>query len=140
MVKVTPDEFTEKWSERLKGATEVIRRQVDKVTVAPSAAAVAKKDKMKANLIKAIETGKWENQLKKYSLEAWKNDMKTIAIERLPSGVEKAKTDVKDFASQLLPYIEGVQRKIATMPDITLEDSIARMTTLVREMAKFQRK
>lgn len=140
MVKVTAQEFADKWGSRLKGATDVIRRQVDKVTIAPSSQAVAKEAKMKANLMKSIDDGTWRTRLGKYTLEEWKTDMKTLAVDRIPGGVDKAQPDVADFAGQLLPYIDGVQNKIKAMPDITLEDSISRMTTNVREMAKFKRK
>jgi len=41
MAKVTPDEFVEKHARRLKGAVEDMRRGVEKVTSAPTAAAAA---------------------------------------------------------------------------------------------------
>jgi len=39
-----------------------------------------------------------------------------------------------------LDYESGLQKEVETMPDLTLEDSISRMTTWVRGMAKFTRK
>jgi len=140
MVKVTPDEFAEDWASRLAASTDKIRRGVDKVDVAPSKKAIEKKDKLKQRLIEAIDKGVWERELGKYTLDEWKEDMKTKAITRIPSGAEAAKTKMREFAEKLLPHVEAGQRKIAEMPDLTLEDSINRMTTFVRHMAQFKYK
>lgn len=140
MPKVTADEMAEKWARRLKGATEDIRRGVDKVSEAPSKKAVAKQDKMKANLISAIESGKWAKELGKVTLEEYKSAMKDIGVGRIPAGVDKEADDFKDFASQLLPHVAAGQATIAKMPDVTLEDSVARASTWIRHMAKFERK
>jgi len=37
----------------------------------------------------------------------------------------------------LLPHIDSVRAGVEKMPDLTLEDSINRMSTFVRGMAKF---
>jgi len=39
----------------------------------------------------------------------------------------------------LLPYIDSGVNAVKKLPDVTLEDSITRMTTFVRHMAKFKR-
>jgi len=44
---------------------------------------------------------------------------------------------VEKFYSQLLPHIDTVKGTVSKMPDLTLEDSINRMSTFVRGMAKF---
>jgi len=139
-VKLTPDEIADKWARRLKAATEDIRRGVEKVTVAPSEKAVTKKDKMKANLIKAIEDGTWEYWLKKYTLEAWKRDMLAKGVTRIPSGVDAASEDYREFASQLIAHINAGLAEVEKMPDLTLEDSLARVEKFLRHMAKFKRK
>ena len=41
------------------------------------------------------------------------------------------------FAGQLLPYEQDLLGKLEKMPDLTLEDSINRATTWIRNMAKF---
>jgi len=138
MVKVTEDEFVDKWGRRLKGATEDIRRGVDKVTENPAEKAIKKKEKLKARLIEAIESGVWENQLKKVSLDDWKTAFKEIGIGRISSGVDKATPKMREVASKLLPHVEAGQRKIEGMPDLTLDDNIRRMEEFVRHMSKLK--
>lgn len=140
MPKITPEEFVEKYSRRMKGAVEDIRRGLEKVNVAPTELAAKKKDKMKTRLMEALESGIWEQRLKKVTLEQWKAKAIEKGVGRIASGVDSAVDKVKEFAGQLLAYQESLKAKIDAMPDLTLEDRINRMTTWVREMAKFRKK
>ena len=139
MAKVTPNEFAEKWARRLSGATEDIRRGVEKVSEAPSKKAVQKKEKMIARWTEAVQSGKWENALQKVSLEEWRAKLINKGLARIAQGVTDAQGKVEDFAAQLLPYIDNVKKKIETMPDRTLEDRINRAVAFMREMAKFKK-
>jgi hypothetical protein len=140
MAKISPAEFAEKWQRRLTAATEDIRRGVERVNEAPTAKAAAKKDKMLARLMEAVQSGKWENGLKKIPLEEWKEKMIDIGINRIPQGASANVGKVQDFANQILPYIDAGLQQIQKMPDITLEDSVNRMVAWIRHMAKFQKK
>ena len=140
MARVTPDEFVEKHARRLKGAVDDMRRGVEKVSTAPTQQAAAKKDKMRANITAALDTGKWERGLRRVTLDDWKSKMINKGLGRVATGVDEAAPKVRAFAAEVLPYIDGVQAQVSKMPDTTLEDSINRMTTFIRGMAKFQRK
>ena len=140
MAKVTADEFAEKWSRRLKGATEDIRKGVEKVSEAPSKKAIAKKEKLKARLIEAIDNGVWEKRLGKVTLEDWKNKFINKGLSRISAGVDGATPKMRDFAGVLLPHIENLQKQVEKMPDVTLEDSVRRAETFIRGMAKLNYK
>lgn len=139
MARVTAEEYQEKHARRLKGAGEDIRRGVEHVTVSPTLKAAAKKDKMRTNIMKALDDGKWEAGLKRVTLEDWKGAMLTKGVGRISEGIDGAKDKVIAFASELLPYIDGQVATVKKLPDITLEDNINRMSTFVRGMAKFKR-
>lgn len=95
---------------------------------------------MRQRLLEALESGKWANGLKRVSLEEWKQKMIDLGLNRVASGLDANKKKVEEFAAQLLPHIEAGQKLIEKMPDVTLEDSINRMTAFIRHMSKFQRK
>ena len=139
MAKVNPQEFAAKWSGRLNSATEDIRRGVSRVTTAPTELAAQKKDKMRAKVVEAIDSGKWEQGLRRVSLSDWQAAMTDVGIGRIAAGTQAAIPKVEAFASELLPHIESGQSRVAGMPDVTLEDSINRMTTFVRHMSEFRR-
>ncbi len=140
MPKLTPEQFAEKHNRRTKAALEDMRAGVAAVTEAPTAKAAAKQEKMRQRLLEALESGKWANGLKRVSLEEWKQKMIELGLNRVASGLDANKKKVEEFAAQLLPHIEAGQKLIEKMPDVTLEDSINRMTAFIRHMSKFQRK
>lgn len=140
MAKLTPQEFREKQARRLKGAIEDIRAGIERVSTAPTAQAAAKQEKMVANLTQAVQSGKWAARLKKVTLEDWKAATATKGLPRIASGIDGAAAKVEDFAAQLLSYEDQVLAQIKAMPDLTLEDSINRATTWIRQMSKFSKK
>jgi hypothetical protein len=139
MAKLTATEFQEKHARRLKAAVEDVRKGIDRVTENPCEKAVAKQDKMLTNLTAAVTSGKWAAGLKRVTLEDWKKNARDIGVNRIAAGIDGAKTKVIAFAEQLLPHIDREKAKIASMPDVTLDDNINRMTSFVRGMASFKR-
>ena len=139
MAKVTPEEFVEKHARRLKSSMEDMRRGISNVSEAPTKKAAQKVEKMKANLIKALDSGKWQQRLNSVSLEDWKEKMVNKGIPRVSAGIDAAADKVKAFAEELLPYIDQGRDAIKKLPDVTLEDNINRMTTFIRHMSKFKR-
>jgi len=140
MAKLTATEFQEKHARRLKAATTDMRSGVERVTESPTAKAAAKIDKMRAHLLEKIDDGTVAARLKAVTLEDWKDKMLRKGVGRVAEGIDAAAPKVVAFASQLLPAVDAAKAKIKTMPDMTLEDSVTRMTTYIREMAKFRKK
>lgn len=140
MAKLTPKEFQEKHNRRLKAATEDMRLGVERVTESPTLKAAAKADKMRAEIVRSIDSGKWAAGLKRVTLEDWKSKMINKGVSRVAAGIDEAAPKVEAFAAELLPHIDAGKAAIDKLPDITLDDSINRMTTFTRHMAKFVRK
>lgn len=139
MAKLTAVEFQEKHARRLKASTEDMRRGIDRVTESPTAKAASKQDKMLAGVTAAVQSGKWAAGLKRVSLDEWKRKTRDVGVNRVAAGIDAAKEKVVAFAEDLLPHIDRGREKIATMPDLTLDDSINRMTTFTRHMATMKR-
>lgn len=140
MARVTAEEFQEKHARRLKASTEDIALGIDKVTVAPGVLASQKQAKMLARLTAKINDGTWANRVKSVTLEKWKELAKTKGVPRIASGIDEAKDKVTDFARQLLPAVDRAVAEVKKLPDLTIEDSIARSTKMIREMSKFKKK
>lgn len=140
MPKLTPAEAAEKWGRRLKGATSDIRDGVDRVTEAPGKKAAEKVDKWVAKMTDTEVQNKWARRVGAVSLEDWKTQMKDVGVGRIAAGVEAEIPDMGDFYTEVFPYIERGQSEVEKLPDISLEDSITRMDTFIRHMAKFTRK
>jgi hypothetical protein len=139
MARVSPAEFADKWKRRISAATQDVRTGVERVTVAPTEKAAAKKDKMLSRLTDAMTNGKWEAGLRRVSLQDWKDAMLNKGLGRIAQGAEAATTKVEAFAGELLPHIDAGRRQLEGMPDITIEDSINRVGTFLRHMHTFRR-
>jgi hypothetical protein len=139
MARFSPDEVAIKHANRLKAAMEDMRKGVERVTTAPTAQAAAAQDKMKAKLTEAIDSGRWSKNLRAVSLEDWRSKMTSKGIPRVAAGIDAARDKQVEFYGKLLPAIDAAKSKIAGMPSVTLDDNINRMTTYIREMAKFKK-
>lgn len=134
-----PQQAAEKWARNLGGATEYIRQGVNNVTENPATKAIAKKQKMINNFMDAMQSGKWENSLGKVTLQDWKNSMLDKGIARISTGAQAAQGKYAAFLTDLFRYQESIKSQLDSMPDNTLDDSIARMTFWVRQMKNFRR-
>lgn len=139
MVKLTPTEIAEKWRRHAEGAIADYTKGIDSVSESPTKKAVAKKDKMRANLLKSIDEGKWEKGLNSVSLEQWKESAKVKGSANYGTGVRASEGKMAEFMTEVLPHIESGQAVIKNMPDITLDDSKARAVAWIDHMAKFKR-
>jgi hypothetical protein len=138
VARVTAEQFQEKHNRRLKAALEDVRTGVARVTVAPGTQAAARKDKMLARLTEAVNSGKWGRNVARVSLTQWQALMTDKGIPRISGGIDAAADKVKSFAGQLLPFEDALMTTVGKMPDLTLEDSIARAQAWIRGMAKFK--
>ncbi len=139
MARKTASQVAEKWNRRLKGSTQDIEAGIQSVTQAPTQAAAAKLDKMRANVIAAIDSGKVKQGLDRVSLEEWKTKALRKGVARIAAGADEAQPKVQQFMSELLPHIDSVRAQVESMPDMTLEDSVNRVATFMRGMANFKR-
>lgn len=139
MPRKTPDKVAAKWNRNLKNAIQDLKEGVDAVTEAPSAKAIEKKDKLKQNLLAAIEEGRWERGLQNYTLAQWKQDMKTKAAERIPTGADAGQSKVREFMNVALPHIDAGLEQLKQMPDLTLSDSKARVSFWIDHMHQLRR-
>lgn len=136
---LTPQQYQEKQARRLKGSLEDMRLGVQGVTESPTAKAAAKQDKMLANLQESVSKGKWKAGLLRVSTEDWKQKMLEKGVGRVAAGIDASAEKVVDFASKFLPHLAAGVSAIEKMPDLSIEDSIARATAMIRHNAKFSR-
>lgn len=128
-------EITDKWARRLKGAVADIQRGIDAVTESPMEKAAAKQDKMLANITAAVQDGRWAAGLRSVNVQDWKSKTKQKVGERLAGGVEAARSKHQQFTQWQVNTLNTILPRIAAMPDLTLEDSIARTAEFIRQMS-----
>lgn len=135
-VTLSAQEIADKWAKRTVAAIPDTQKGVDNVTVAPTQLAAAKQDKWLAGITAAAQTGKWKSKLEKVSLEDWKTKTKQKIGERMSGGVNASIGKRERFDQANIQVLNEILPKVANMPDLTLEDSIARATFFMRERSK----
>jgi hypothetical protein len=136
---LTPEQVAEKHARRTKAAQQDMVAGVNAVTSNPAEKAIKKKDKLVNNWNAAIQSGKWERGMGRVTLEGWKKAMVEKGAGRVAAGIDASIGKTTEFFSQLLPFQADLSAKIEKMPDLTIEDSVARSAEFIRGMSKFKR-
>jgi hypothetical protein len=69
------------------------------------------------------------------SLPDWKAKTKAKVRERLAGGVDAGMPKRKEFDKYLVENLNAVLPEIASMPDLSLEDSVSRVRRLMEHMS-----
>ena len=136
MAQGTPAEIAARHARRMQESLTIIQDGVNAVTEAPGLRAAAKR----AKWAKAVQDSedKWAANVASVTLDEWKTAFINKGLGRIAAGVEEAIPKMTMFHEQLQTYRVGLDRTLAGMPDLTLEQRINRMVTNTREMAKFR--
>jgi len=135
-VRMSSADISDKWGRHQKAAVPDIIKGLDSVSEDPGAKAVAKQDKMLANLTARITDGTWAKRRLKVGLSEWRDKTKKKVSERMAGGVDGAMNKRKEFDSWLVGKLNAVLPEISAMPDMTLEDSVARVRRLMEHMSE----
>jgi len=140
MARLTPQESREKWTRRMKGAGEDIKRGVERVREAPGMKAAAKKEKMRQGILDAIDSGKGAARVSAVSVDEWRNQMLNKGLARISAGVDGAADKQDAFYAQLFEHQDRIGQTVAKMDDLTFEARLERMTAYARGMREFRRR
>jgi len=139
MPKLSPDAAAKKWASRTTAAVEDWRKGIEGVSESPTAKAALHLDKLLANIMESINSGRMAAALNNVSLADWKTASTTKGPGRIPAGVQGAVGKQEAYYRKVFPFLQTVQDEIASMPNMTIEDSIARAAHLMRRMNEFKR-
>jgi hypothetical protein len=95
---------------------------------------------MKANLDEAFSSGRVKAGLEAVSLEDWKKAATDKGINRISVGIDAVSAKQVDMAGRLLSAVDTERNKVNAMPDMTIDDSVARASAFMRGMAKYKGK
>lgn len=136
MARLTPEEYASKQARNLKNSLQDIRDGISRTTVAPGRQAVAAQDKMRTKVLEAIDSGLWAQKTGSVTLQEWQDAALNKGVDRIGQGIDAAHDKQVQMATRLLPIVDAAAQKARAMPNNTLQDSIARMTSFVTDMAR----
>lgn len=136
-MKITPEQATAKWVNRLQQATEEVRRGVEQVTQAPGQIAASKFQKWITGVQESQQ--KWRRNVAAVSLDEWKTSMINVGIPRIAQGAQQKQGKMQRFLDQFFPHLERGVAAVKAMPDTTFEERIARANAMMRHNHEFRR-
>lgn len=134
-VRVSPDQATSKWVNRLGAATQEITQGVQRVQQAPGQLAAAKFQKWQQGLAESAQ--KWRRNVAAVSLSDWQQAMTQYGIPRVAQGAQAKQGKYQRFAAAFFPHLEAGLSRIQSMPDTTFEDRVARAVEMMRHNRTF---
>lgn len=135
---MSPQEIAQKYARNVQNSTEDYRRGVERVQEAPGQRAARKQDKMRQNILAALDSGRWAERVSSVSLEQWKQNTIDKGVARLGAGAAAAQDKVAAFHAEAQPVRRELSNRIQDMPDLTLDDSVARAEAWMRGMREFK--
>lgn len=139
MPKVTPEQGAEKFSRKASAASGDYAAGVDRVTQAPGAKAVQARAKWIAKVTDPATQEKWATQTGRVGLEEWRTATKEKGVGNYSRGVQLGGAKYAAAARELYAHIQAGEDAIARLPNVSLEDGIARSSAMIRHMATFRR-
>lgn len=137
MARVTAEQATAKWVQRLSAAGQQITDGVNGVTVAPGVKAAASKELWAQRVAQAKD--KWASQVGKVTLSEWQQAMITVGIPRIATGAQAKQGKMQAFMQGFLPYLDQGVAKVNAMPKGDINASIARAVAMIQHNAAYKR-
>lgn len=140
MARLTPEQAADKLIRRAQGAVADYVTGVKAVEESPTVAAAKNLDKAQLNYNEAITSGRMAKRLTSVSREDWIKATTEKGQARYAPGLTAAKEKVTEFFNEFLPFADRVSGEVAAMPDLTIEDSVARASHAIRRLHEFERR
>lgn len=129
-----------KWANNLANSTQSIREGVESVSESPMAKAANRTDAYLAGIQAAVANGKYQDGLRRVTLEEWKRSLLEKGIPRIATGARASEGKFADFMQDFLPHVEAGQRALESMPRGDLSQNIQRAVAMMQHNARFRRR
>lgn len=139
MALPTAEQVAAKWKTRAGAAGTDWLNGIKRTTVDPAAAAVAAKDKWVAKMTDPATHDKWATNLGLVSRPSWQASCEAKGAPRYTSGINAAVDKYRLRIAGVLTHIATGLTALETMPNVTLEDAVARSGSFIRHMATYRR-
>ncbi len=137
MSRLTPEQAAAKWNQRTSASTDDYKRGVAGVQVSPGVLAARNADAwlQRTQAAKA----KFVANSQKVDLGSWQAAASGKGANRFAEGVQGAQPAVAQFMQEFLPHLDRGVVLVKSMPNATLEQSIARSAAMIRHNASFRK-
>lgn len=116
-------------------AQEKYKEGIDGVTTHPGQLAAQQQEKMKSNVVAAIESGLWAQRVQRGTVGDWKTRTKAKGASRLSTGAQASMDKYTEAANKMAPVWEQIKVECQSMPSNTMAEKLAKVQKAI-EMQK----
>ena len=135
----TADEVAQAWATGISNKQAKMTAGVQAVRTAPSAAAIANRQRFVQKMQDPATFDKWERGLRGVSLAQWVDAMTSYGIQRAAQGAQQKQAKVAAAFGPLLQAIDTLRGQVRSMPNVTEADRDARMLAWSRGMRQYKK-
>jgi len=139
MVKAI-DKWVKKYEDRASVAEDAYRDGVQNPRRPPASSAIAARDAWVKKLAMKETQDAWEDGLRTVGDAGVIDAAVKKGSVRYVDGVRAGVPKVRDFATKFAAHLEAGQKKVLSMPKVTLQDGINRATEMIKHNANFKYK
>lgn len=137
-VRIDPTTGASAWNSGFSGSGAKYQRGVQAVTSAPNADAAKALPRWIASVTSKDTQDKYVANNNAVTLQDWQNAAVTYGVPNLTRGAAKGQQKYAAFAGKFYPYLSTGLAQINAMPNVTLQDRIARATAMITYNAGFK--
>ena len=137
-VRISSTDGSTAWQQGFGAAGAKYQRGVQNVTTAPNALAAAALPRWIASVTSKAVQDKYVAKNNAVTLQEWQNATVQFGVPNLSRGAQKGATKYAAFASKFYPYLSAGLQQIQSMPNITLQDRIARSVAMMTYNSQFK--
>lgn len=137
MPQLDPAAVAQRWAQNLAAASQKITAGVNAVTQSPTQLAAQAAQTWLARLNDPRTLAKFQKNLNKVTLQQWQTAMTQKGIPRISQGAQQALPKFQTFMTAWLPYEAQGAAQVRAMPNLTLQDAIARATFMINYNANW---
>lgn len=137
-VRVDPTTGSQNWQSGFGASGAKYQRGVEGVTTAPNAKAAAALPRWVASVTSKSVQDKYVSKNQAVSLSDWQNATVTYGVPNLSRGAAKGQSKYATFATKFYPFLSSNLSKVNAMPNVTLQDRIAKAVALMQANSTFK--
>jgi len=136
-VRVDANTGASNWQTGFGQSGAKYQQGIQGVTVAPNTKAAAALPRWIASVTSKKVQDKYVSKNNAVTLQAWQAAAVTFGVPNLSRGAQKGQTKYAAFAQKFYPFLSQNLAKIQAMPNVTLQERIARATALMMANAGY---
>lgn len=138
MARMSPAEHAALWAQRFGGSAEKYKQGIQRVQGNPAQKAIAAQDRLVANFVDSVNSGRWAAGLSKVSEASWKQAATEKGAPALATAARVAQEKVAKAEAEMGPIRESIRASLPARG--TIDENLERARQMAVKMHEAKRR